>query len=94
MGTQQLRSIYGGNSRQAMARAIRAEIPDGQAILDAEKRAQMWCDHVPATDREQAARAADAWQRAHARRVIAENTIRAKYNMPIRGDESALPPVV
>lgn len=91
MGIQQLRAIYGGNSRQAMARAIRAEIADGQAILDQQSRAQMWCDHVDSYDREKAAKAQAAWCRANVRRVEAENIIRAKYGMI--QDSAALPPV-
>lgn len=93
MGTKQLRGVYGGNSRQAMARAIRAEADDGRQILDAEQRSQMWVDHLPPhCGQDELAGASDAWYRAHSRRVAAENLIRAKYGMPSRGDSAALPP--
>lgn len=95
MGTRQLRGVYGGNSRQAMARAIRAEIEGGEEILAAEQNSQMRMDHLPNyPGREQAASAARSWQSAHSRRVAAENQIRAKYGMPLRGDSAALPPIV
>jgi hypothetical protein len=95
MGTRELRAIYGGtNSRQTIARAIRAEIEDGAAILEAESRALRWCDAVDPADKAQAAKAQAAWMRAHAARVNAENVVRRKHDIPLRRDEVALPPVI
>lgn len=94
-GTKALRAIYGGNSRQAIARAIRAEIDGGESILAAEQRATMEMEHRRFSRHQAAQRAAATkrWMDAHSARVAAENVIREKYNMPQRLDDCALPPV-
>lgn len=96
MATKELRAIYGGDSRQAMARAIRAEIEDGEAIMAAEAQEHRRCTALARSGVNPIAKdkASRAWQAAHARRVEAENAIRARYGMPLRNDAVALPPVM
>ena len=89
MSTKDLRAKYGGNSRQALARAIRAEIPNGEAIMAREGNtyrrvcaAQRLDDGLVHT-----------WNDVHVARVAAENEIRRRYGMRPRLDGSNLPPV-
>lgn len=85
MSTKDLRAKYGGNSRQAMARAIRAEIPGGSELLAAEGRTFVRCTGAtPPGDR--------LWHTHHSARVDAENEIRRRYDIPLRHDRINLPP--
>lgn len=87
MSTRDLRAKYGGSSRQAMARAIRAEIPGGADLLAAESAAFVRCRSASKTA------GARLWHAHHSARVDAENEIRRRYGIPLRHDRVNLPPV-
>ena len=86
MSTRDLRTKYGGNSRQAMARAIRAEIPGGIDLLKEEAEAFVRCQ---STAKPAGAR---LWHAHHSTRIDAENEIRRRYGIPLRCDRINLPP--
>jgi len=91
--TLDLRKKYGGNSRQALARAIRAECVCGSEILRGEVLAFRAIQAIRGGESEQdlAAR----WRNytlAHGARVECENVVRERYGMPARSS-CELPPI-
>jgi len=87
MGTKELREKYNAaSSRQAMARAIRAEAPDGDSILAAESQAHGRAarDGLVAVLTGRPTNAAHQLSNARKRRNDAEDDIRRRYNMPPR----------
>lgn len=90
MSSQTLRVAYNASSnRQAMARAIRAEIEGGESIMleevNANVRVQRDGLFIPGalgTGNAQLTRAGIALHKARKAREEAENEIRRRYNMP------------